>query len=144
MSSTTTTKSAVRHCRQPRSPRTDSREPAGYSTARTAGEDLHDNTSPHAVRCDWSQPRPTGPCAVKQHITARMHASPTVAWWRNGRASDFRPRGHGFDPRLPRRRQSSLLCGVVKPRVPLPLPFTNVIQSSSDYSAGLVPSPTPT
>jgi len=22
-----------------------------------------------------------------------------VAWWRNGRASDFRPRGHGFDPR---------------------------------------------
>ena len=22
-----------------------------------------------------------------------------VAWWRNGRASDFRPRGLGFDPR---------------------------------------------
>jgi len=22
-----------------------------------------------------------------------------MAWWRNDRASDFRPRGHGFDPR---------------------------------------------
>ena len=25
-----------------------------------------------------------------------------VAWWRNGRASDFRPRGRGFDPRSER------------------------------------------
>ena len=50
-----------------------------------------------------------------------------MAWWRNGRASDFRLRGQGFDSwlghscvttlgkLLPRRRQSSLLYGVVKP-----------------------------
>jgi len=54
-----------------------------------------------------------------------------VAWWRNGRALDLRSRGRGFDSRvgaqlrndrgqvahtrLPRRRQSSLLYGVVKP-----------------------------
>ena len=54
-----------------------------------------------------------------------------VAWWRNGRALDLRSRGRAFDSRvgaqlrndrgqvahtrLPRRRQSSLLYGVVKP-----------------------------
>ena len=54
-----------------------------------------------------------------------------LAWWRNGRALDLRSRGRGFDSRvgtqlrndrgqvdhtrLPRRRQSSLLYGVVKP-----------------------------
>ena len=54
-----------------------------------------------------------------------------VAWWHNGRALDLRSRGRGFDSRvgaqlrnergqvahtrLPRRRQSSLLYGVVKP-----------------------------
>jgi len=56
-----------------------------------------------------------------------------VAWWRNDRALDLRSRGRGFDSRvgaqlrndrgqvahtrLPRRRQSSLLYGVVKPGI---------------------------
>ena len=38
-------------------------------------------------------------------VRLRRHSRPLVAcvpqwvaWWRNGRASDFRPRGHGFDP----------------------------------------------
>jgi len=64
------------------------------------------------------------------YITGR-DGSHVVAWWRNGSVLDLRSRGRGFDSRvgaqlrndhgqvahtrLPRRRQSSLLYGVVKP-----------------------------
>jgi len=69
------------------------------------------------------------------HATIENSTKMKVALWRNGRALDLRSKGRGFDSRvgaqlrndygqvahirLHRRRQSSLLYGVVKPRVPL-------------------------
>jgi len=70
-----------------------------------------------------------GAGGVYSHSPAGEVCQSGVAWWRNGRALDLRSRGRGFDSRvgaqlrndrgqlahtrLPRRRQSSLLYGVV-------------------------------